>query len=160
MGAAAPVVKFAQALAQWLHSASRSSQLLEQPSFPLLSAPAQVAALARLPISTVRLLTRPARRCRTSPPTHQTPQVSPTLHCPCPCHYVQPSQCNLSVEIKLSLLLSVNLLRPTYVNLLRPTYVNLCTNASTLTFSRRKISKNISSNRIKRQSQGINPIAN
>ena len=78
MGAAAPVIKFAQALAQWLHSASRSSQLLEQPSFPLLSAPAQVAALARLPISTVRLLTRPARRCRTSPPTHQTPQVSPT----------------------------------------------------------------------------------
>ena len=152
MGAAAPVVNFAQTLAQWLHSASRSSQLLEQPSFPLLSAPAQVAALARLPISTVRLLTRPARRCRTSPPTHQTPQVSPTLHCPCPCHYVQPSQCNLSVEIKLSLPLSVNLLRPTYVN--------LCTNASTLTFSRRKISKNISSNRIKRQSQGINPIAN
>ena len=53
-----------------------SQVLLEQPPFPLLSAPAQLAALARLPISTARLLTRPPSRC-ISPPTHQTPRISP-----------------------------------------------------------------------------------
>ena len=73
---AALLLKLAQTLAQQRHRVP-SQVLLEQPPFPLLSAPAQLAALARLPISTARLLTRPPSRCCISPPTHQTPRISP-----------------------------------------------------------------------------------